>query len=48
MKDPGSTDARELTRLESKNEQLRNELKELETKCFQEKADKDKVRLLRL
>jgi hypothetical protein len=32
-----------MTRLETKNEQLRNELKELEAKSFQEKTDKDRV-----
>jgi hypothetical protein len=43
QQDPENNDAREITRLESKNESLRAELKDLESKCFQEKADKDKV-----
>ena len=33
-----------MTRLETKNEQLRNELKDLEAKSFQEKTDKDRVK----
>ena len=36
---------REISVLESKNDLLRNELKELESKMYQEKADKDKFQL---
>ena len=39
----GANDAREIALLEDKNESLKAENKELESKWFQEKADKDKV-----
>ena len=39
----GGNDPREISILESKNDSLKNEIKELESKMFQEKAEKDKV-----
>ena len=33
----------ELLRLENRNEELKNEMKEFETRSFQDKAEKDKV-----
>lgn len=46
QQDPGNSDARELqseiARLESRNETLNSEMKDLETKYYQEKQDKDK------
>ena len=40
----GGNDPRELSILESKNDALKNDIKELESKMFQEKAEKDKVK----
>ncbi len=46
--DPGNSDARELqseiARLERRNENLNNEVKDLETKFYEEKKDKDKYK----
>ena len=48
IKEPGTSDTRELqseiARLEGRNDTLTNELKEMETKYYSEKSDKDKVK----